>query len=186
MLALGYRRIAIFGARTVFCWRASYFLRRRQNRFFQRRFDRCPCLDRSRCSKTIEFCSMFALGNRRIAIFGARAMFCWRASHFLPRRRNRVFNAEFIDVDASTDRGAQNRSKIMQSKMLNTYFIYYFIKFFMLYFIPQTEMIPIAKRKFWHIGSILQSRNFARCPAGSLSSDDGHGRPHAASLVLSY
>ena len=49
------RRIAVFGDKAIICWRAvdlNFLLNRKS--FFQCRFDRCRCLDRSKCSKSIE------------------------------------------------------------------------------------------------------------------------------------
>ena len=97
------------------------FLCRNRTSFFRRRIDRCRCLDRSRCSKTIEngrkthsVCYMPAEQNRRIAVFGARTMFCWRAVHFCTEIERRFFDAESIDADASIDRGARKRPKTVE------------------------------------------------------------------------
>ena len=58
--ALENRRIAVFGARTIFLGFALIFLWN-QKLFFQRCLDRCRCLDRSRRSKTVEKNIAFAI-----------------------------------------------------------------------------------------------------------------------------
>ena len=60
VLAYCNRRIAIFGARTIFLGFALILLQNRKS-IFRRRFDRCGRLDRPRCSKTIENSLAFAL-----------------------------------------------------------------------------------------------------------------------------
>ena len=57
---------------------------------------------------------LFVTRNRRIAVFGARKLFCLRALHFLIENDfvfENVFDAEATDADASIDRGARKRSK---------------------------------------------------------------------------
>ena len=53
VLAYQNRRIAIFGARTIFFGFALILLQNRKS-IFRRRFHRCGRLDRPRCSKTVE------------------------------------------------------------------------------------------------------------------------------------
>ena len=68
----------IFGARTIFQWRASHFLSLRQPRFFNAdSIDVDASIDRGaqKRSKITTRFPIFANGNRRIFIFGARTIF---------------------------------------------------------------------------------------------------------------
>ena len=62
--------------------------------------------------KFLSVCSMFAEGNRRFFIFGARAIFFGFALICF-RFKSRLYDGDSIDVDALLDRGAQKRIQFM-------------------------------------------------------------------------
>ena len=82
--------------------------------------DPCRCLDRSRCSKTIEkiipfaICSPNEIDASRFS--GPERFFCLRTLYFLQEIERCFFDAGLTHADASTDRGARKRSKIAQSQ----------------------------------------------------------------------
>ena len=53
--------------------------------------------------KLLRVRSMSALRNRRIAVFGDRTIFCWRALYFLKEVERRFFDVDSIDADASIE-----------------------------------------------------------------------------------